>query len=169
MINVVGPNGLKQFYESLVQIFGHWVVPSDNRLRITEMSATELDILEIDGIRIRSAPSIHSFPALSYRIEADNVSLSISGDTRLSENLIYLARDSNILICECSMPDSMKIQGHMTPSEAGTLGTQASVKQLILTHFYPPCDEVDVPFRCQVQLHWTNSEGPGFDDNRVEL
>jgi ribonuclease BN (tRNA processing enzyme) len=144
LINVIGPNGLKQFYESLVQIFGHWVVPSDNRLRITEMSATELDIFEMDGIRIRSAASIHSFPALSYRIEADNVSLSISGDTDFSENLINLARDSNILICECSMPDSMKIQGHMTPSEAGTLGTQASVKQLILTHFYPPCDEVDV-------------------------
>ena len=65
------------------------------------------------------------------------------------------------------MPDSMKIQGHMTPSEAGALGTQASVKQLILTHFYPPCDEVDVLTAAQVQLHWTNSEGPGFDDNRI--
>ena len=144
LINVIGPDGLKQVYERLVEIFGHWVVPSDNRLRMTEMSAVEFDIFEMEGIRIRSAPSIHSFPSLCYRIDADNVSLSISGDTDFSENLVNLARDSHTLICECSMPDSMKIPGHMTPSEVGVLATQASVKQLILTHFYPPCDEVDV-------------------------
>jgi ribonuclease BN (tRNA processing enzyme) len=37
-----------------------------------------------------------------------------------------------------------KVPGHLTPQEAGRLAAQAGVPRLILTHFYPPCDEVDV-------------------------
>lgn len=155
LIHVIGPVGLKHFYEQLVEIFGHWVTPSDDRLRMTELSATEFDFAEIEGIRIVSAPAVHSFPSLSYRIEADDVALSISGDTDFSENLINLARESHTLVCECSMPDSMKVGGHMTPSEAGKLAARALVKQLILTHFYPPCDETDV-----VSAVKTNFSGP---------
>jgi ribonuclease BN (tRNA processing enzyme) len=42
------------------------------------------------------------------------------------------------------MPEGSKIPGHLVPSEAGTIAQQARVKKLVLTHFYPPSDEVDV-------------------------
>jgi len=37
-----------------------------------------------------------------------------------------------------------KVKGHLTPAEAGRLAAKAGAKRLLLTHFYPPCDEVDV-------------------------
>jgi ribonuclease BN (tRNA processing enzyme) len=142
--SVIGPIGLEQFYARLVELFGKWIVPSQDRLIMKEMSVTSLDSFEIGGVIIKSAPAAHSSPALSYRIEVDSTALTISGDTDVSENLVRLAQGSHTLICECSMPDAMKVVGHMTPSEAGAVASQASVTRLILTHFYPPCDLVDV-------------------------
>ncbi|MCX5873264.1 MAG: MBL fold metallo-hydrolase [Deltaproteobacteria bacterium] len=153
--HVIGPTGLEQLYLSLVEIFGNWIVPSGNRMLMHEMSATAPDSYEINGLQVSTRPAAHSFPSLSYRIDAEETALTISGDTDVSENLIELARNSDTLVCECSMPDNMKINGHMTPSEAGSVATAAMVKRLILTHFYPPCDDVDVVSAAQNKFHGT--------------
>jgi ribonuclease BN (tRNA processing enzyme) len=55
---------------------------------------------------------------------------------------VGLAQGADLLVLECSNP--FKVPGHLTPAEAGRLAARAGVKRLLLTHFYPPCDEVDV-------------------------
>ncbi len=142
--HLVGPTGLEKFYQALVNLYGHWIVPSGNRLVRKEMNAHAPDIFVTGGLVIRSAPAAHSDPALSYRLEAEGSSVTISGDSDISDDLVELARDTEILICECSMPEGSKIRGHLLPSEAGAIAERARAKKLILTHFYPPCDEVDV-------------------------
>ena len=49
-----------------------------------------------------------------------------------------------VLILECSSPDDMKIDGHLTPSLAGRVARETECKRLLLTHFYPPCDDCDI-------------------------
>ncbi|MEI8182521.1 MAG: MBL fold metallo-hydrolase [Desulfomonile sp.] len=142
--HIIGPQGLEQFYEALVQAFGYWIVPTNNRLIKVEMNAEGPDIFASAGATIRSRPAVHSFPCLSYRIEAEGKSVTVSGDTDFSENLIELAAGSNILVCECSLPDGMKKDGHLVPSDAGRIASEAGVGKLVLTHFYPPCNDVDV-------------------------
>ena len=141
---LIGPSGLEQFYEALVNIYGEWIVPFGDRLIKREMDAQAPDKFVSGDLVIRSAPSAHSPPAVSYRLEVEGSSLTVSGDTDVSENLVELARGTNLLICECSMPENLKIPGHLVPSEAGVTAERAGVKKLVLTHFYPPCDEVDV-------------------------
>ncbi len=142
--DLVGPQGLEQFYNGLVAVFHDWIVPKGNRLRKREMSVDGPDQFVTDEMTIRSIPSPHSFPSLSYRLEADGTSLTISGDTDDSQSLVELARDTDLLICECSMPDGEKVPGHLVPREAGRIADRANAKRLVLTHFYPPCDAVDV-------------------------
>ena len=60
-----------------------------------------------------------------------------------------LAEGTDILICECAMPDEMKVRGHLTPSLAGSIADRARVRLLVLTHFYPDCDQVDIRSRCR--------------------
>ena len=142
--HVIGPGGLKQFYDALVGIYGHWIVPTEDRLIITEVDPRVPDVFSLKEVTIRSAPSAHSFPSVSYRIEADGVSATVSGDTDASEDLVKLAEGTELLVCECSFPDDMKVPGHLTPTEAGKIAAHAGAKKLLLTHFYPACDEVDV-------------------------
>ena len=59
------------------------------------------------------------------------------------------AQNANLLICECSFPDADKVPGHLSPSAAGKIATRANVAQLVLTHFYPACDQADVNKECR--------------------
>lgn len=142
--HVLGPRGLKQFYDALVGVYGNWIVPTRDRLVIREVDPSAPDAISLEEVTIRSAPSAHSFPSVSYRIEGTGVSVTVSGDTDYSEELVALAKGTDVLVCECSFPDGMKIPGHLVPSEAGKIATRAGAKKLVLTHFYPPCDDVDV-------------------------
>jgi ribonuclease BN (tRNA processing enzyme) len=57
-----------------------------------------------------------------------------------------------VLIVECSFPDGYKVDGHLTPAEIGQIATQAQVKEVVLTHLYPPCDQVDVVSQVKKQF-----------------
>ncbi len=120
--HVIGPDGLKELYEKLVNAFGKWIIPKGERLRLKELDAQGADKIDFDDfhVSIRSAPAAHTFPSLSYRIEAEGFSVTISGDTDVSEKLSELAADTDILICECSFPNEMKVKGHLIPSDAGS-------------------------------------------------
>lgn len=144
--HLVGPDGLEEFYEKLVGVFGKWIVPRGDRLRLQEFDARVPDELHFEEfqVRVRSSPAAHTFPSLSYRIEADGASVTVSGDTDVSGALVELAADTDILICECSFPEDMKLMGHLIPPEAGEIAQRARAKKLVLTHFYPPCDEKDI-------------------------
>jgi ribonuclease BN (tRNA processing enzyme) len=142
--HLVGPKGLRQFYDGLVGVFHDWIVPKGDRLRTKEMKVDGPDEFVMGDLTVRSMPSPHSFPSASYRLEAEGVSLTVSGDTDDSEGLVELARDTDLLVCECSMPDGEKVPGHLVPWEAGRIAARAHAQRLMLTHFYPPCDEVDV-------------------------
>ncbi len=141
---LIGPTGLERLYAGLMGMYGHWIIPTGERLSIKELHSQAADFFVSGDLMIRSVPAAHSHPALSYRLEAEGSSLTVSGDTDMSENLVELARGTDVLICECSMPDGSKISGHLTPSEAGISAQRAEAKKLVLTHFYPPCDDVDV-------------------------
>ena len=141
---MVGPKGLEHFYNGMVSLYGHWIVPTGNRLVLRELTPLGPDSVDFGNVTVRSIPSAHSFPSLSYRIEAQGASLTVSGDTDMSEDLVRLAQGTDTLICEASFPDGMKVAGHLVPSEAAEIAQRAGAKKLVLTHFYPPCKEADM-------------------------
>jgi ribonuclease BN (tRNA processing enzyme) len=109
---------------------------------LRELAPEGSDEVVLDGLVIRSGPVNHIFGSLAYRLEADGRTLVYSGDTDVSDSLVDLARGADLLVLECSNP--FKVPGHLTPAEAGRLAARAGVGRLLLTHFYPPCDDVDV-------------------------
>lgn len=141
---LVGMEGLEQFYDALVAVYNGWIVPTGNRLLLRQLTRETPDFLDLPGVVVRSAPSNHSARGLAYRIEADHVSVTISGDTDVSDEIVALASGTDVFVCECSMPEGRKIPGHLVPSEAAVMARRAAAGKLVLTHFYPPCDEVDV-------------------------
>jgi ribonuclease BN (tRNA processing enzyme) len=67
-----------------------------------------------------------------------------TGDTGVSDALGAWATGCDLLLAECSLPDTMAIREHLTPRQAGQLAAQAVARRLVLTHFYPPVDVVDI-------------------------
>jgi len=96
------------------------------------------------GWTVDAAPSGHTPESLAFRLRAEGKTLVYTGDASPGEHLVSFAREADLLIAECSFPDESAEPYHLTPTSAGTLAEEARVKHLVLTHFYPPCDRVDV-------------------------
>jgi ribonuclease BN (tRNA processing enzyme) len=139
---LLAARGIREFHERLQVPFGHWVEPPPGVMRVQELAPDAPDRVEFPGLIIRSAPTRHIPGSLAFRLEADGGSLVYSGDTDRCDSLVDLAAGADLFVLECAKP--YKVPGHLTPAEAGGVALRAGVKRLVLTHFYPPCDEVDV-------------------------
>jgi ribonuclease BN (tRNA processing enzyme) len=139
---LLAARGFAQFHHRLNEAFAGWVEPPAGLMDLRELAPDAPDEVREEGLVIRSAPTTHSDGSLAYRVEAEGRSLVYSGDTDESDSLVDLARGVDLLVLEAANP--VKIPGHLTPQEAGRLAARAGVGRLLLTHFYPPCDEVDV-------------------------
>jgi ribonuclease BN (tRNA processing enzyme) len=101
-------------------------------------------------LRILSKPVAHIAESIGYRIEfKDGRSMAVSGDTDYCQNMIDLASGVDILVLECSFPEGKKVEGHLTPSLAGRIALESRCRKLLLTHFYPICDQFDMVGQCR--------------------
>ena len=145
-----GGIGFINFLKGLQRVYSGWIDLPSGTLHTVELNNTGPDSLEFKDFRVQSLPVEHSPESIAYRITGrQGRSVVYSGDTDFSDNLVALARDTDLLICESALPDEFKVNGHLTPSAAGEIAAQAGVKNLILTHFYPECDQVDIEKECR--------------------
>ena len=143
----VGGPGFTDYFEELKTLYGPWIKPQSYQLAIRENSQQPLTFHDL---KISSKAMAHLPGSLGYRIERrDEKSVVISGDTDYCQNIVDLGFEADLLILECSFPDGKKVEGHLTPSLAGRIGTEARCKRLLLTHLYPPCDRVDILESCR--------------------
>jgi ribonuclease BN (tRNA processing enzyme) len=139
---LLAARGFARFHHRLMEAFAGWVEPPPGLMDLKELAPDGPDEVREEGLLIRSAPTNHTEGSLAYRVEAEGRSLVYSGDTDESDSLVDLARGADLLVLEAANP--FKVAGHLTPREAGRLAAKAGVGRVLLTHFYPPCDEVDV-------------------------
>ncbi|MDQ2777838.1 MAG: MBL fold metallo-hydrolase [Acidobacteriota bacterium] len=103
-------------------------------------------IYEKEGVRVTAFQVDHATakPAFGYRIDYGNRSVVLSGDTRLSENLIRFSKGSDVLIHEVAWarPDLLSkseaartiIGLHTTPEEAGTVFARVKPRLAVYSH-----------------------------------
>lgn len=142
---IAGP-GFKQFFDTLMKAYKNWLVPTTYKVEIIEQDE---ETKSYDGLVVTSKKVKHIELSRGYRFEFSNgKSVVVSGDTDYCDEMIDLGRKADLMILECSMPDEMKVQGHMTPSECGKLAQKANCRKLCLTHFYPVCDQKNLREKC---------------------
>jgi ribonuclease BN (tRNA processing enzyme) len=147
---IVAGRGFEDFFAGLKAVYGQWIEPAPGMLLTMELANNSRDSHRFKGFIVESTPVEHNEESIAYRItSAGGYSVVYSGDTDYSENLIGLAKKADLLICESALPDGKGVEGHLTPSLAGEIATRAGVGKLVLTHFYPECDRVDIEQECR--------------------
>jgi len=141
-LTLIGGMEHSVFYENLKAAHEGWIVPDQYALELVE--ALPGEEYRVGDVAIGFSSVSHNPESLAFRLEAGGVALVYSGDTDWSEDLISLASGADALILECSFPDEMKVPGHLTPTEAAEMAEQSGVGTLILTHFYPPMETVNL-------------------------
>jgi ribonuclease BN (tRNA processing enzyme) len=150
LLTVLAGRGFADFYKRLKAVYGDWIELGPDLFRIIEMGTDGRDHVHMDGVDIHTAPMTHSPQSVAFRLTGPKgKSFVYSGDTDFDERLIELASEADLLICEAAFPANRKVKGHLTPELAGLIATRARVRRLMLTHFYPACDQVDIEAECR--------------------
>jgi ribonuclease BN (tRNA processing enzyme) len=148
-LTIFGPAGLKGFYDQLQGIFGHWIEAQTYPLFFQEAEESHFQFSDFE---IQTLPMNHVSACIGFRVMANGKAVVYSGDTDYCKNIVRLGEEADLLILECSFPDEMKTEGHLTPSLAGKIAREARCKRLLLTHFYPVFQGHDIRNECQKEF-----------------
>jgi ribonuclease BN (tRNA processing enzyme) len=106
---------------------------------------TPFVVMEDERIRVTAVLVPHGpvFPAFAYRFDSDHGSVTLSGDTTYSSNLVALASNTDILVHEAinirgwDGPPALKnhlLESHVEVQKVGGIAEAARAKALVLSH-----------------------------------
>lgn len=93
----------------------------------------------VGDIRLKFLAMKHSIESYGVKVENKGKVLAYSGDTMLNNNLVRLASNADILLCESTLTEKMKSRGafpHLSAREAAYVAREASADKLLLTHLW---------------------------------
>lgn len=154
-LEVVGPTGTRRLLEAMASAFGDYLLdpgfplivrevdPGDGADRDPVKSGT--DAAEIaPGLFLRASQARHTPEALCWRVESRGAALAYSGDTGFAPGLARFFRGAALLVCECSLPDELAMETHLTPTSLARIAEPAGPGILVVTHVYPQLARQDV-------------------------
>jgi ribonuclease Z len=151
-LRVWGPQGTRQMMEHLPQAFAVDIrvrsrnyPPDGVKLQTEEIN--EGIVYSDDGVTVSAFEVDHGgeeLPAFGYRIDFDDRSAVLSGDTTFNRNLIDHSRGADLLVHEVTAAagsaaesaEQLKRIGanHTTPDQAGEVFTEAQPKLAVYNH-----------------------------------
>ena len=145
-VRIFGPPGFKRFYGQLAIVYGRWIVSNKYNIEVNELRETrDGDGYPIGNLVVETVKMKHTHTSVGYRFhDGSNRVIAFTGDADTSPGLISLLKNADLALADCSMPDELKIDGHLSPTPLAQACEQAHCKKLILTHLYPPADEHDL-------------------------
>ena len=154
-LQVWGPRGTKKMMSHLEQAFEFDIrirlyddrAPPDGVVILAE-DIDERVVLDKGGLKITAFEVDHApiRPAFGYRVDYGGRSVVLSGDTRVSQNLIRHAQGVDLLIHEVASPESFQragihpdrarpvIEHHVTPEQAGEVFAKTKPRLAVYSH-----------------------------------
>ncbi|HTS38198.1 MAG TPA: MBL fold metallo-hydrolase [Candidatus Solibacter sp.] len=161
-LRIWGPEGTRSMMEHLEQAYAFDIhmrrdVDEMRPAAGIEVQAQDIQpgvVYENGGVKVTAFLVDHGpvKPAFGYRIDLHGHSVTLSGDTRYSENLIKCAQGTDVLIHEVIDPEAYAalangytqeekarvLAHHTTPEEAGRIFTKVAPKLAVYSHIVPP-------------------------------
>jgi len=141
---ILGPPGIVRLVKSIAAGYGDWLMDPGFPFGILDVRDGEAFPLDGD-VSLETFPVPHTAESVALSLRAPEGRLVYTGDTGPSSELGRWAAGCDLLLAECSLPEALAMDIHLTPERAGDLAKIAGAKRLVLTHFYPPVETSDPP------------------------
>lgn len=142
---IYGPEGIEDFTKKLSNIYE---LPAfENYSKISYLAYTSQ--INIDGLNIRTFKVKHNAfglqaKAYALRFEFKGKVFTFSGDAIKDENIVESCKDADVFICDASYVKGKATPAHMDTWEIGEISESSKVKKVVLTHFYPRTENIDL-------------------------
>ena len=143
-LKIFGANGVKKLLETFDAANNYKLFQQPFPVEVIEVRPEEK--FEISqGLMAATISTPHTDESLGIRLtDAGGVSLVYTGDTGFDMILGAFARGADLLLMECSFFRNKPVAHHLELTEAMYLTRYAGPKRVMLTHFYPEWDDVDL-------------------------
>ncbi len=166
-LNIFGGRGLKKLFRAFDEANDYGLLRQPFPIEIREVAPrAEFEILR--GLRAQTLSTPHTRESLAIRLtEESGASLVYTSDTGYVEALAQFARGVELLIMECSFRRAKPVETHLELADAMRVATSASPRKVLLTHFYPEWDGVDI--RAEAGKLWPGETIGASDGLRLEV
>lgn len=165
-LDVYGPPGTADLLGRFGNAFGDWLKDPGFPINVRELQPGEAVSLS-DEVRLGVRKVPHTEESVAYSVEHAGRRMVYTGDTGYDATLADWAAMCDLLVCECSLPRGLAVPIHLTPEECAALAAAARPRHLVLTHFYPPVEDVDI--RAIVGAEYDGQITLAHDGWQVEL
>lgn len=148
-LRIHGAPGLRRLVSKLTEAWP-WLDPRGYDLELTEI---EPGTFTVGAFEVTAIPIRHTAQSLGYRVASTDGLAAFSGDADECDELVDLARDADVFVCDAATPDDCKMDGHLTPGIAADYAERAGAARLVLTHFYPECHGRDLRAMAAARYH----------------
>ncbi len=139
---ILGPPGVVRLVKALAPGYGPWLLDPGFPIGILDVRDGEPFPLDAE-VNLETFPVPHTPESVALAVAAPEGRLVYTGDTGPSSKLAQWATGADLLLAECSLPEALAMDIHLTPERAGDLAREAGARRLVLTHFYPPVETSD--------------------------
>lgn len=132
-LTILGPKGATKILKSFISHpFTASIKELPFKIKLKELKPGEYN----KPFQFSCSELKHAVYNLGFRLEVDKKVITYCCDTGICKNDFILAKNSDVLIHECSFLTGQKTTwGHANPEQAARLAKKAKAKKLILTHF----------------------------------
>lgn len=142
-VTLYGPPGTGALIERMAGVYGAWMLAPGFPCTVREIGPDEI-VRVSEHVTLTTQAVPHTAESVAYSVSDGERRLVYTGDTGESEALGAWSAGCDVLLAECSLPEPMAIREHLTPRQVGQLAARAAPHRLVLTHFYPPVEAVDI-------------------------
>ena len=142
-VTLLGPPGFGGFVDRVASaFFGELraLVPGSAFVDLAPGESVELG----DGVSLEACKVPHTEESIALGVRAGGHRIVCSGDTGFDRAFAEWAAGADVLMLECSLPAALAIPIHLTPEQCGEVAAIAQPRRLLLNHFYPVVEEVDI-------------------------
>lgn len=142
---VFGPTGIENFIKKLSYVYE---LPAfDNYSKVeyrTYQESTRLGNITVKTFRVEHVAFGSVAKAYALRFEFEGKVFAFSGDSVKCEGLENVSKQADLFICDASYPKGKSNVAHLDTTEMGEIAQNSEVKNVVLTHFYPKTEGVDL-------------------------
>lgn len=116
-------------------------------IEVIEKDNFSVRTVKIEEVEIEFMAAEHSIPSYAVSVIKDSKKFVYSSDTQYIPELEAFAYKADLFLCEATVVEENRdyAEGrHLTPRQAGELARKAEVKNLLVTHFFPEYDIVQI-------------------------
>jgi len=136
-LEVWGPPGTRALFHGLASVLGDFLLDPGFPVVIKDLQPGGRVVAGDLVVTCKDVP--HTPESVAYRLEseADGRSLAYTGDTGPDEDLAAFCQGVDLLLSECSLPDDLVGDNHLSPARVARLARRSGARRLVATHVYP--------------------------------